>query len=478
MLFSNSKKLEEEYEQKLQTFQNMAASTLRRISEFAKFGLSHSKKRDLKKVFGWPEDFELTYEFFQDWYERSGFANVLIAKPPRSCWRDGATIRQDDDEGPELLGKELLAIKKAGFFSRIEKADIENRKGHFSVLYVGLPGDGEPKEPIESMGNRGNLEDVYFSVFAENAVTVSQYDTDPTSPNYGEPLIYTLTPGTSNTTTGSNLTDTRQPITVHRDRIIHLAEGATVNDFVGVPYLKPIIDRLIDLNKTCGGAGEGFFRKAKPQKTVDVEKEASIKPTEWAALQEQAEEWINGWQEFIGISGGKVRTLTDPVDSPMDTAMVNILEIAAYTGWTKRQLTGEGGGQYAGNEDKASYNQIISDRQNQFCSPAVMRLLTILSKAGYFDLPDNAVISWPIPKVQDEKSKSEANRNNATAAASLATALATYAQTPSMEDLIPLEEFLIEFLDIPESRAKEIAAKAKTRRDAAGEVEAMGEGEQ
>jgi len=439
-------------------------------------GVSHNKKRDLSFVFGYPDESELTYEFYDEWWRRSGFANVLISKPARSCWRDGAKIKNDEDDGKELLVDEMKVLTRAGFFGAIERADIENRKGHFSVLYVGIPGDGDPKEPITRRSRKNMLKDVYFTVFSESAVSISEYDDDPTSKNFGGPLIYTLTPSSSYATETSRVKEIQESMEVHRDRIIHLAEGATTSNFVGLPFLEPVVNRLVDLNKTMGGSAEAFFRAGDPKRTIDVDPDATISDEDWEAFQTKAEEWVNDWKTFIGLRGAKVRNLVDQISSPKDAVMVSILEIAAYSGWSLRQFTGEGGGQYTGQEDKATYNQIIADRQNQFCSPLVIRLHEILSEAGFYEFPDDAVVSWPISDALDEKSKAEAKKNEAAAAASITAALTNYVMS-GVDSLLGFKDFLIEVVGLDQARAEELAKKAEEIQAKLPEIDPLEEDE-
>ncbi|MCK5641212.1 MAG: DUF1073 domain-containing protein, partial [Gammaproteobacteria bacterium] len=98
--------------------------------------------------------------------------------------------------------------------------------------------------------------------------------------------------------------------------------------------------------------------------------------------------------------------------------------IAGATGIPIRILTGEGAGQLAGNEDKASYNELIRDRQSQSCTGWLLRLLKILSDANMIpEVPLEAVIEWPVTEALNEKEKAEVRKLNAEALASASNAI-------------------------------------------------------
>lgn len=443
------------------------ATTTRLFSTLQTFGISHNGARDTNKVFGYPTNGERTFSYFWELREKNGFASRIVDGVARSCWRDGVVFRPEKDSEETLLVDEIDALERAGLYRELERADILNRVGAFSVLYVGVPDGKAPSEPIEG-GGGGHLEDTYFAAYAQPSVTVAQYDMDVQSPRYGLPVSYVLSPsGLLASGHTSAIVDQRQSITVHWSRVVHLAEGALTNRLYGTPYLGPIVHRLLDLHKTTGGAAEAYYRNAAQKFTMDVDKDASMSVAEMEALDTASKAWLNDWKTFIGARGAKFRT--HPVDmiSPKDTAAVALWEVSAYTGLPIRVLTGEGGGQYKGNEDRAAYNQVINDRQSQVCEGWLLDALRPLDAAGLLTLPERYFVEWPVPEATDDETRSVVERNEAQAAQALAAAVAAYGQAVGVEQVLPPDVFRREILRVTDAQIG----------DAIGKLQALGDGE-
>lgn len=400
-------------------FLNALESTLRRGDISSLFGVSHDKSRDLSDIYGYKRSGERNYDYFSEMYRYNGFANVCISKVPQACWRDGVEIHVD---GQPVLKDEIKQLKSAGIFSGFERSDILNRIGKFAVLFVGVPDGRKASEPVGKVLGKKRFSEVYFAPYSMQSVTISKYDDDVTSTRYGMPEIYTLTPR-SDDNAGTSATDTRQTIQAHWTRVVHIAEGSLSNDIYGTYYLDPIADRLEDLNKTIGGSAEAFFRNASQKKTLDIDKDASIGKTELEGFSDSAKEWLNGWKDFIGLKGAKINALEVPNADPTKAVDVAIQEVSAYTGIPQRLLIGAGAGQLAGNEDKGSFNQVVSDRQSAKCEMWLMQGLQVLERAQMLVLPEAFEFFWPLPDAMDEKTASETNKNNAESFAKIISAI-------------------------------------------------------
>ena len=90
-----------------------------------------------------------------------------------------------------------------------------------------------------------------------------------------------------------------------------------------------------------------------------------------------------------------------------------------------RILTGEGAGQLAGSEDKASFNQLVSDRQNLVCQEWVERVFEILQLASLVDYQPDYRISWLAIEALDAFEQSKVAQNNSTAFKNVTEALSS-----------------------------------------------------
>lgn len=405
----------------IRQFVTNAYKTIRRSDEAGLFGFSHDGNRDIKEVYGYPTEGQRSFSYYYEYYRFNGMANRIVSMIPRSCWRDGAVISDSHDSDTVLLEDEMKELKRAGMFRELEKADILNRIGNYSVMYVGVPDGEDPSQPVSNTPKSASLaKDVYFAAYNFDSITITDYDEDPTSARYGLPVMYTLNP--SSTNTDSKTADNRQSIKAHWTRVVHLAEGALDNGITGTPALEPGITRCIDWDKTIGGGAEAFFRNAAQKLTLDIDKEAKATKDDMDALNDGSKKWLNGWKSFIGLKGAKIRALEVPNADPRESTETIIQGLSGTYGIPVRILTGEGAGQLAGNEDKASYNQLINDRQDQLCAEWLLDTLTPLERAGMLTMPEDFVVQWPLPEAMDEKTMSEVRLNEARAANALADA--------------------------------------------------------
>lgn len=405
-------------------------------------GKSNNGLRDIYPIYGYTRTRSYT-DYFQ-YYRLNDYANRVIEALPKSCWRDGVEVKDQNNE--DVLVNEIKILNKAGqMFKRLESADILNRIGDFSVLYVGVP-DGEDS-PLKPLGTSTSdkLNQVFFSAFSEDGVVITEYNKDILSPRFGKPEIYSLQKR-SDQRTGDKIAQVTKPIQVHWSRIIHLAEGSLDDGIVGMSALSPILNRIKDLDKSIGGAAEAYFRNARGKLAFKVGKDFSgfKNDADKAAFDTAAAAFTNNWQDQINLVGMDITNIETPHADPKNTVLVALQAIAAQTGMSIRQLTGEGAGQFAGNEDKATWDQLVADRQNHDCECWMVNLFEILTKANMLEYKDTYVIEWPEIQALNEKDRSEVNSKNASAFKSVADALSTDA----LDGVVDVEEVYKEVLDL------------------------------
>lgn len=412
---------------------NAAVSTLTQRISSSLFGVSKDGKRDINDIYGYKTT--LSFKDFYDMWDRGGLASRIINVLPRSCWRDGIRVISD---GNSILEDEIKILNRKGkMIQKLERADVLNRIGKFSILYVGVP-DGLPADKPLSKAPANRLKEVYFSVYAEDGVTIVEYERDPTSPRYGLPLMYSLR---AMTRSESDETIITKPITVHHSRVVHLAEGTLDNEIEGHPALRPIFNALEDLIKTSGGSSEAYFRNARNRFAIktDPKYNANITAEVKEQMEAEAQAFQNEWRDFIRAGGFDIQQLSIPFNSPRDTFDVNMAVISGTTGIPVRILTGEGAGQLAGNEDKESYNQLVQDRKELYCSDWVFQVLEILETAGMINpLPADTEVEWPTPEVVSSKDKSANAQAKSAALSQLASALSS----PALDGVVSVEDAL------------------------------------
>lgn len=398
---------------------NAAISTLSKRVAQTLFGISKDGKRNINEVYGYQPT--LSFDHFYSMYSRGGIAARIINCVPRSCWRDGVQLIDNDEK---ILEKEIKILERYGkMSSKLERADIMNRIGKFSVLYVGVPDGLKPEEPLgKSRPNR--LKEVYFAPYAEDGVEIVKWESDITSPRYGQPLIYQLQVQSRGDNDKAIMV---QPILVHHTRVVHLAEGLLDNEIEGIPALQPVFNALEDLAKVTGGSAEAYFRNARNRFAMEVDPKFNSQLTDAVKTQmeEEAQRFQNDWQDFIRSAGMVIKPLPTTFSDPLNAAKICWQVVSGTTGIPIRILSGEGAGQLAGNEDKESYNQLITDRKELYCGDWAMNVMTILSNAKMIELPESAEILWSTPEVLSDTEKATNSSAKASALASVASALST-----------------------------------------------------
>ena len=395
----------------LQGVVNHRISSIRGMVSNA-LGLSHEGKRNIYDVYGYPQTlssengFRLMYQYSR----RQGIANRITAGIAKPCWRDGFKLYASTDDEAEEIEQDLIeSLKKAKAIKKLEAADTLNRMGRLSVLFVGVPDGREPHLPVGRVsGGVDSIDKMYFSPYAYDGITISEQDDDPKSPRYGLPVYYNL----NRTYIGNNQKDAdSRSIKAHYTRVIHLNENALDSDIEGMGALEPVFNRILDLDKACGGSSEAYFRNAKGKISYEMDKDFSsaFLQNEDAKkqFQEKAEDFSNDYRDHIVAIGSKVGSVITPHYTPKDTVLVALWEIAGYTGIPIRVLTGEGSGQLAGSEDQLALNQIIKDRQNLICSGWVDTLLEIMTNAGMVSLPEGYEVRFEIQEAATDRERSD-----------------------------------------------------------------------
>ena len=386
-------------------------------------GSSHDGKRNIYDVYGYPQNY--TFRLGYNAISREGIANRVVQGISASCWRNGFNVMSgvpDDETSEVIFANEINRLNKKGLFSLFERADILNRVGSFSVLFIGVPDGLELDQPVGRV--RGDaFKSIYFRAYAEDGITVHQYEQNGKSERFGMPLLYQL----DIKNRGDNDKEiATKSIVVHHTRVIHMAENLLDGNLNGIPPLQPIYNRILDIDKATGGSAEAYFRNSRGKIAFEIDPEfgSSIidDPDAKKSFDEAGKKFTNNWEDQVTAVGATVKSITTPHADPMNTVKTSLWAISGYTGIPIRVLTGEGGGQLAGTEDRLAYNGLINDRQDHTCSPWIVNLLEILEIAGFITLPDDYYIDYPLDEPLTSIDKAELANKRADTLNKLTTA--------------------------------------------------------
>src|SRR5690606_2933374 len=209
--------------------------------------------------FGYPDrvEFETAFEA----YNRYPLARAAVDKTVGKSWetnpllqeyqRDGTKAGTQKETKPEADIRQRFGDLRV--WQHLAECDRRSLVGAYSGLIMRLADGKRFDEPVDRVP--GGLDGLVEVIPAwEGQLTVSQWDTNQTSPTYGQPLMYQFAE--------SAVGQAQQPrqFTIHPDRVIVVSRDGTLN---GRSALEPGYNALLDMEKIRGGGGEGFWKNAK-----------------------------------------------------------------------------------------------------------------------------------------------------------------------------------------------------------------------
>lgn len=384
-------------------------------------GTGFGGKRDYYQVFGWNRN--PTHIDFISKYIRQDIAARVINAPVWGTWTDGPML--EADAGFNEAWKKV--VDESDAFFHLGKADSFAGLGAFSVLVIGIDDGRRLNTPVSKPPAGVTRKITYLQPYLEGSVEVILFDEDMTSPRFGQPVMYRITPGESILDRRSVDARLRQhtKFEVHWSRLVHLADNTLENRIFGHSRLEPIYNTLDDILKVSGGSAETYWLTANRGMQVDVDKDVEMDPDDADNLAEEVDEYEHGLRRIIRTRGVKVNSLGSNVADPKNTFGVLLALLSANTGIPQRVLMGAEAGQLASQQDRANWAVTLEQRiknfaQPQVLKPFVMRLMTM----HVLPTPTSSVvINWPEPFKMNPLERAQTSAQQARSATNLARTL-------------------------------------------------------
>lgn len=411
-------------------------------SRLASFmGYSHEGNRDLYAAFGYSR--AVTVEELYSLYTRNEIAHRIIRAFSQSTWREmphvgdsrGHAIEKGDNFSPFALEFDDLS-RRMSLQSVFERADRLSSIGRYGLVVMGFADGKSMSEPLS-----GKAKLAYLSTYGELGVSVSKYDTDTRSSRYGLPEIYAVKQAA---TSDSGPTSPKRMLSVHHSRVIHLAEVLDEDDVLGMPRLLPLVNRLNDLEKVMGGGSEMYWLNGTARLGLWADKDANLSDDEVTAMKDQADEFQHQLRRVLIGQGITAQMLQSPNYDPGPIVDKLLELIAGSVGLPKRILVGTERGELSSAQDENNWSERIAERRVNFAAPRIlMPFLIKMIDTGNLSAPEGAAYAeW-------DKSTKVGPIEESTIASNLSTALATYANAPDAQMLVPPAEFRSTFLKLP-----------------------------
>lgn len=383
--------------------------------------------RNLWEVLGYPAT--VNPETYRALYARGDIAARIVDSFPDATWRETPSIRKRGSKADDDFTKEVNELaERVKLWDTLHRLDRLMGLGHYGVLMLGLNG-GEDTAKAAT----GTYALMYLTPHGETTAQITNWDADPRSPRYSQPLMYRLTTGGGWTGVGG----ANRSLPCHWSRTIHVAEHALEDKAIGSPRLERIINRLLDLEKAVGGSAEVWWQNAAQLRAWIADADATFSDSDKAALTSQLDELQHGLRRDVRVQGVKPESLTADAQSTNAAAIIDKLFeiIAGATGIPKRILMGSERGELSSEQDENNWAARIMERREQVATPHFIRpfidrciALGILRNPGKYD------VVWPESDTLGEQAR-------ASIALAKSQAVSTYTSAPGADTVIAPEEF-------------------------------------
>jgi len=438
------------------------------FSRASLFGIIDPKGRDINKECGYPD--HVTIEQLRQLYEREGPATRVVQVLPSETWSVNPELYEVEDatKTPFELAWDELQLK-FNIWSYLHRVDELSGIGHYGVLLLGVDDNKDLSEPIDTIDERGeqvangkkyNL--IFLRAFDEYLVRVDSYQSDPTNPRFGQPLLYDIQfadPGAVSGTNSTTLVDTTRK-KVHWSRIIHVADNRKSSEVFGVPRMLPVLNRIYDLRKVLGGSSEMLWKGGFPGYSFETTPEvnAGDLDIDTASLKKQIEAYQNGLQRYLALQGVSAKSLAPQVADPSNHIEQNLRIIAMTLGVPLRIFLGSEAAHLASTQDTGTWNRRLGQRQEIYVTPMIIRpTVDRLMMIGVLPKVKQYFVSWKDLNTLTESEKADISLKRS-------QALLAYISSGS-EVAIPPLEFWTNIMGMTLDQAVSIVEAAKKNAD-------------
>lgn len=458
-----------------QLLQNLTSTRSRIIN-----GEGMDRRRSIDDECGYRKTSELTPELFQDLYDREPVAARVVEIMPNECWSVSPEVYEDEDlevetefesawkELPKSLSSKSWYGGEEGnpIWNLLRNADIKSGIGRYGVILLGIDDGLELKEPAKGVEEKESGGSGVYSlnaakpgkslrfarVFSETQATIARFETNKTSPRYGQPVAYNITILDSDDVTGIGVNSGTHE--VHWTRVVHITDDTGNCDTFAAPRCRPVVNNLYNLQKLYGGSAEmywqgafpGMFLETHPQLGGDVDVDTSN-------LQDQMEKMYNGLQRWMSLQGMSAKTLAPVVSDPTAQINVQLEAICIKIAVPKRIFVGSERGELASSQDQGSWNDVIRGRHNNHCTPRVIvPFIDRLILLGVLPQPEKYLVVWPDLEALTEQEQ-------ASIALTRTEGITKFIQGGGEQMITPIA-YLTRFQGLPDDEAKQILEDA------------------
>lgn len=457
-------------------FEELVMNVLSARQQF--FGQFFDPRRDYYKECGYPSHGKEqgSQDQYQELFDRGAIPGRVVEVLPEQTWQIQPTVYEDEDPEKQTpfeaawdaLSRTVSSYGKSWFqteagslvWEYMRRVDVLSGLGQYGVLLLGLNDTVEgygPENPVQPSPNNKLL---FIRCFPERLAQISRLESDPLSPRFGQPLEYRITFNDprhqyQSTVTGGGSV-TRE---VHWSRVIHVADNRGSSEVYGTPRMRPVLNRLLDLEKLYGGSAEMYWRGAFPGISFETHPTlgAEAVKIDRVSMKTEMENYMNGLQRFMALTGLTAKSLAPQVIDPSPQIRVQLEAICIKLGIPMRIFMGSERGQLASGQDDATWNDKLRERQRNYVTPwIIVPFVDRLIHLGVLPEPKGFSVWWPDLTSQTNTEKSQI-------AFQRTQAIAQFVSSGAQSMITPLD-YLIGILGLDEDEAVSIVANAMAAR--------------
>lgn len=393
----------------------------------SKMGFQYGGKRKVYEALGYPTEQELDFKYYFGKYSRQDIAAAVIDRPADRTWNGTINIVEEGQTAEEsALNKAWQNLNKdLKVKSRLKKADKLAGIGRYSILLFGFSDVKSTEDWAKPLaGNNNKLR--FIKQVNEFDAKVQSLEKNTSKERFGLPLTYQI-----RTSSVTDEIETTQTVLVHWSRVLHIKEDSLDSEIYGRPRLKPIINRLVDLEKVLGGDAEMFWRGARPGYHAAAKDGYELGQTDLDNLYKELDNWEHDLRRFIAATGVDIKALETQISNPLNHVDVQLQAISAQTGIPKRILIGSERGELASSQDKDAFLSLIKDRMEEYVEPEILRpFIDYCMATGVLPKVEEYEIMWEDVFAPSEKDKVEVGKTRA-------EALKAYNESVFASEIIP-----------------------------------------
>jgi hypothetical protein len=395
--------------------------------------------RDYYDTFGWPKrgnNADWDADNYYALYLRNAYAYAVVAQKPKTTWkhepdvRDRADQEEDARDDPTEFERAITKLDREHdlwhYCHRVDRMAGIGRHGLLVIDYVDTDGPDDFADEFTGAEGATGLDLINgYRVYPEPMIEDIDWG-DPGSSRWGKPLEYQIDLG-DDADAGTEDEDTT--LRVHHSRVVDVPARVLDDDETRArPRQEPVVNNILDIEKTLGSTAELSYRAADYGLNVNLDPEKVDTGSDALdMMEEDLQDWYHGLQPFLRTTGADVNRLGGEVKDPTGIVDNNVRAIATQTGIPQRVLEGASLGELASAEkDERQYFGLISERQQQYAEPYIARAI-IEHHLDDGVLPDPAGewfdFEWPDLTELSESEEADVHQTRSQVVSNLQTAV-------------------------------------------------------